>query len=237
MPKGPRAVWQVFPDAATLYLQATNVILDSARAAIAARSVFRLVLAGGRTPRGVYTRLAQFSLNWKKWHIYFSDERCLPLGDPQRNDIMVRTAWLNRIAIPAANIHFIRAELGPERGAQRYSELLAAVHDFDFVLLGIGEDGHTASLFPGHNLGNADTSPAVLPVHGAPQPFSERVSLSIRRLNQTRQAMFLATGEEKRAALAAWRGGAEVPAAHIAAPHTFVWCDAQAAGALADVIK
>lgn len=237
MPKRRRAIWQVFPDAATLYLQAANVILDSARAAIAARSVFHLVLAGGRTPRGVYTRLAQFPLDWKKWHIYFSDERCLPLGDMQRNDMMVRTAWLNRIAIPAANIHSIRAEMGAERAAQRYAETLAPVPVFDFVLLGIGEDGHTAGLFPGHNLGNADTSATVLPVHGAPPPFSERVSLSIQRLNQSRQAMFLVTGEEKRAALAAWWGGAEVPAAHIAAPQTFVWCDAQAAGELAEAIK
>lgn len=237
MSKRHRAVWQVFPDAATLYLQAANVILDSARAAIAARSVFHLVLAGGRTPRGVYTRLAQFPMSWEKWHIYFSDERCLPLGDLQRNDTMVRLAWLNRIAIPAANIHSIRAEQGPERGAQRYSELLAPILEFDFVLLGIGEDGHTAGLFPGHDLGSASKSISVLPVHGAPPPFSERVSLSIRRLNQTRQAMFLVTGEEKRTALAAWRGGAEVPAAHIAAPQTFVWCDAQAAGGLADLIK
>lgn len=237
MPKRHRAVWQVFPDAATLYMQAANVILDSARAAIAARSVFHLVLAGGRTPRGVYTRLAQFPMDWEKWHIYFSDERCLPLGDLQRNDTMVRLAWLSRIAIPAANIHSIRAEQGPERGAQRYSELLAPILEFDFVLLGIGEDGHTAGLFPGHDLGSAHKSISVLPVHGAPPPFSERVSLSIPRLNQTRQAMFLVSGEEKRAALSAWWGGAEVPAAHIAAPQTFVWCDAQAAGGLAEAIK
>lgn len=237
MPKRHRAVWQVFPDAASLYLQATNVILDSARAAIAARSVFRLVLAGGRTPRGVYTRLAQFSLDWQKWHIYFSDERCLPLGNPQRNDLMAHTAWLNRIAIPAANIHSIRAELGAERGAKRYSELLAPVLQFDFVLLGIGEDGHTASLFPGHDLGDAKLSAAVLPVHDAPQPFPERVSLSVRRLNQARQAMFLVAGEEKRAAVSAWWSGAEIPAAHIAVPQTLVWCDAQAAGGLTDEIE
>lgn len=237
MQKRDGASWQAFPDAGTLYQQATNVILDSAHIAIAARSVFRLVLAGGRTPRSVYTRLAQFPLDWKKWHIYFSDERCLPLGDPQRNDLMAHTAWLNHIDIPAANIHSIRAELGPEGGAKRYSELLAPVPQFDFVLLGIGEDGHTASLFPGHDLGDVKMGAAVLPVHDAPQPFHERVSLSIRRLNQTRQAMFLVAGAEKRAALTAWWGGAKIPAAHIAAPQTLVWCDAQAADGLADLIK
>lgn len=229
--------WQVFADAATLHMQATNVILDSARAAITARSVFRLVLAGGRTPRDVYARLAQFPVEWKKWQIYFGDERCLPRGDQQRNDSMARAAWLDRIAIPAANIHSIPAELGPELGAQRYAEVLATVGSFDLVLLGLGEDGHTASLFPGQPLGDTANSAAVLAVHTAPQVLHERISLSIARLNRTRQAMFLITGEDKRAALAAWWSDADIPAAHVAAPQTLVWCDADAAGGLADVIK
>ena len=228
--------WQVFPDAATLHMQASNVILDSARTAITARSVFHLVLAGGRTPRGVYARLAQFHVEWKKWQIYFGDERCLPVGDPQRNDSMARAAWLDRVPIPAANIHSIPAQLGPTVGALRYAETLAGVGSFDLVLLGLGEDGHTASLFPGQPLGDAPTSDAVLAVPNAPQVLHERVSLSIARLNRTRQAMFLITGEDKRAALAAWWSNQDIPAAHVATPHTLVWCDAEAAGGLADMI-
>lgn len=237
MPLGKSIAWRVFPDTATLHMQAANVILDSARAAIGARGVFHLVLAGGRTPRGVYTRLAQFPVDWKKWQIYFGDERCLLPGDPQRNDSMARAAWLNRISIPVENIHPIPAELGPERGAQRYRELLDRVGAFDLVLLGLGEDGHTAGLFSGQDLGESANSPSVLPVHIHSQALPERISLGMARLNRTRQAMFLITGEDKRAALAAWWGGAEIPAAHIAAPQTLVWCDADAAGGLADVIK
>lgn len=229
--------WRVFADVASLHMQAANVILDSARAAIGARGVFHLVLAGGRTPRSVYTRLAEFSVDWKKWQIYFGDERCLPPGDPQRNDSMARAAWLDRINIPAENIHPIPAELGPELSAQHYRELLSRVGSFDLVLLGLGEDGHTAGLFSGQDLGESVNSPSVLPVFAHTQALSERVSLGIARLNRTRQALFLVTGEDKRAALAAWWGGAEIPAAHIATPQTLVWCDAEAAGGLAEVIR
>lgn len=232
-----RPAWRVFSDAATLHMQAANVILDSARAALGARGVFHLVLAGGRTPRGVYARLAEFSADWKRWQIYFGDERCLPLDDPQRNDTMARSAWLDRINIPAENIHSIRAELGAERAAQQYREVLARVGTFDLVILGLGEDGHTASLFSNKELGTTVGSPSVLPVYAANQAVPERVSLSIMRLNKTRQALFLVTGEDKRAALAAWWGGAELPAAHITTPQTLVWCDAAAAGKLVDVIE
>lgn len=232
-----RPAWRVFSDSASLHMQAANVILDSARAALRARGVFHIVLAGGRTPRGVYARLAEFSGDWKRWQIYFGDERCLPLDDPQRNDSMARSVWLDRINIPAQNIHSIPAELGAEPAAQQYQEVLARVSTFDLVLLGLGEDGHTASLFSGNELGTSAGSPSVLPVYAPSQAVPERVSLSITRLNQTRQALFLVTGEDKRAALAAWWGGAELPAAHITTPQTLVWCDAAAAGNLADVIE
>ena len=232
-----RTAWRVFPDAATLHMQAANVILDSARAALDARGVFHVVLAGGRTPRGVYARLAEFSADWRKWQIYFGDERCLPLGDPQRNDTMARSAWLDRINIPEENVHPIPAELGAERAAQYYRDVLARAGTFDLVLLGLGDDGHTASLFSGHELGVSASSPSGLPVFAPTQVWSERVSLGITRLNRTRQALFLVTGEDKRAALAAWWGGAELPAAHIATPQTLVWCDAEAAGKLVDVIE
>lgn len=232
-----RPSWRVFSDAATLHMQAANVILDSARAALDARGVFHIVLAGGRTPRGVYARLAEFSADWKRWKIYFGDERCLPLGDPQRNDTMARSAWLDRINIPAQNIHSIPAELGPEPAAQQYREVLARVGTFDLVILGLGEDGHTASLFSGKELGTTAGSSSVLPVYVPNQTVRERVSLSITRLNQTRQALFLVTGEDKRSALAAWWGGAELPAAHITTPQTLIWCDAAAAGNLIDVIE
>ncbi len=225
---------RIFPDAAALYAAAADYILESARAAIAARGVFQLVLAGGETPRAVYACLATAHADWKHWQLYFGDERCLPPGDAQRNDRMVRVTWLNRVPMPPANVHAIPAERGAATAAARYADVLAAVGDFDLVLLGLGEDGHTASLFPGQPVGAPTGDADVLAVHTAPKPPPERVTLSAARLSRTRQALFLVTGAGKRAPLAAWRAGRDIPARHIAPPGgVAVWLDASAATDLA----
>lgn len=208
--------WQVFPDAEQLAAHTAALILDGARAAITARGLFRLVLAGGRTPLAVYTRLATALADWPRWQLYFGDERCLPVGDPGRNDAQVRRVWLDHVPIPPANIHAIPAELGAEHAAEQYAATLQAVPEFDLVLLGLGEDGHTASLFPGQPTGDAPGSPDVLAVHGTPKPPPERVTLSAARFGRARRVVFLVTGADKRAALAAWRDGAELPPARLA---------------------
>jgi 6-phosphogluconolactonase len=216
---------RIFSDAASLYAAAADYILESARVAIAARGVYRLVLAGGETPRSVYVRLATARADWDRWLCYFGDERCLPLGDVERNDYMARTVWLDRVPIPPANVFSIPAELGADSAAVRYADELAAIGDFDLVLLGLGEDGHTASLFPGQPIDGAD----VLAVHAAPKPPPERVTLSAVRLSRTRQALFMVTGDNKRAALTAWRQGRDIPARHIAPPGGVdLWVDASA---------
>lgn len=204
--------WQVYPDAAALAADATTRLLAAARTAIAARGAFHLALAGGRTPLAVYARLATADAEWPRWHIYFGDERCLPAGDPGRNDSAVRRAWFERVPIPAANIHPIPAELGPEPGAAAYAETLRAVPSFDLALLGLGEDGHTASLFPGRAWGEAGNDPEVLAVRAAPKPPPERITLSAARLARSRQVLFLVAGADKRAAVAAWKAGANIPA-------------------------
>ena len=217
---------RVFSEPAELQAAAADRLLESARAAIAARGVYRLVLAGGETPRSVYARLAAARADWDRWQIYFGDERCLPRDDVRRNDRMARAAWLDRVPIPPANVHSIPAELGADAAAARYADVLAAIGDFDLVLLGLGEDGHTASLFPGLPSGGAD----VLAVHAAPKPPPERVTLSAARLSRTRQALFLVSGAGKRAALSAWRQGRDIPARHIAPPAGVdLWLDADAA--------
>lgn len=210
----PTTRWQVFPDAAALAGQAAAQILETAREVIAARGVFHLVLAGGNTPKDAYESLRECVANWAKWQIYFGDERCLPRGDPGRNDTMARCAWLNHVSIPPVNIHPIHAELGAEQGAQRYMEILRRVPEFDLVLLGLGEDGHTASLFPGRP-GLEKVAADVLAVRTAPKPPPERVSLSAARLSRAQRALFLVSGESKREAVRAWRAGADIPARHI----------------------
>jgi 6-phosphogluconolactonase len=128
---------------------------------------------------------------------------------------MAALAWLDHVAIPRAQIHPIPAEKGPEAAAADYTGTLCGIEQFDLVLLGLGEDGHTASLFPGHELGNTPDAPAALAVHDAPKPPPERVSLSANRLCAARRVIFLVTGESKRQAITDWRNGASIPAAAI----------------------
>ncbi len=213
----PQILRQRFhPDTEQLIESTTETILLAAQEAIQQRGQFHLVLAGGNTPKAVYQQLAQLKTDWSNWFIYFGDERCLPIGDAERNDFMAQQNWLNHVAIPKQQIHTIPAEQGAKNAAKSYTEQLAQVKNFDLVLLGLGEDGHTASLFPEHELGNGADAPACLAVSNAPKPPSDRVSLSAGRLSQSHQVIFMVSGKSKQDALRAWFAGANIPAAAIA---------------------
>ncbi len=183
--------------------------------AIAARGVCRIALAGGNTPRSCYGQLSALPVEWPRVQIYFGDERCLPVGDAERNDEMARLSLLQRVEIPAANVHAVAAELGAVRAAADYTARLQAELPLDIVLLGMGEDGHTASLFPG-NPALLNNGVAVA-VFDAPKPPPERVSLSLATLDAARHKLFLVAGAGKRNALARIAQGAPLPAARIIA--------------------
>jgi 6-phosphogluconolactonase len=204
--------WHVFNDADTVAVQAAQRILQAASEAIDERGQFRIVLAGGRTPEAAYRLLVGADTDWSRWQIYFGDERCLPEHDAERNSLMAARALLDSVAIPTANIHPIPAELGAEVAAGEYEPVVRAALPFDLVLLGMGEDGHTASLFPGQQ------HPAGLlthAVHNAPKPPSDRVSLSAGALGEARAVLVLVTGAGKRAAIQGWRSGEKLPIAEI----------------------
>jgi 6-phosphogluconolactonase len=194
---------------------AIESILASADKAIRQRGQFHLVLAGGNTPRGIYRGLCAAQTNWSSWHIYFGDERCLPPDDPARNSRMAAEVWLDRVPVPAFQVHVIPGELGAPEAACNYAEALRSTRDFDLVLLGLGEDGHTASLFPGHDWGAEPGSPDTLAVLDAPKPPPQRVTLSAARLSRARQVLFLVSGASKHKAMAEWRAGKEIPARSI----------------------
>jgi 6-phosphogluconolactonase len=222
--------WHVYPDAADLASRGAQAIVRASREAIAARGAFHLVLAGGETPLAVYERLREAETDWSAWHLYFGDERCRPRGDPARNDTRIAARWLEHVPIPSAQIHSIPAERGPEAAAAAYARTLEAVGEFDLVLLGLGEDGHTASLFPGSALEIAQATD-VLPVHDAPKLPGARVSLSASRLSRARQVFFFVQGGAKRAAVAAWWRGEDIPARRITPPQGVdVLLDVQALG-------
>ena len=206
--------WQILADADAVATQATGFILQAAANAIDEHGIFQLVLAGGRTPGKVYQHLANAQADWKNWQLYFGDERCLPADHPDRNSRMAANAWLDHGAVPADHIHPVPAELGAEAAAKRYATVIDCARPFDLVLLGMGEDGHTASLFPGQP--HPDTE-SVHAVHHAPKPPPNRVSLSRASLSDSRDVLVLITGNSKRAALQQWQSGEALPIAGITA--------------------
>ena len=192
-----------------------QAILHASQQAISRRRAFHIVLAGGTTPRRVYELLRETDADWAAWHVYFGDERCLPPDHAERNSRMVALAWLDHVAIPDGQIHPIPAENGAEIAANSYAQIVDGIEQFDLVLLGLGEDGHTASLFPDHEWGDVPDAPAAIAVHDSPKPPPDRVSLSAQRLSAARQLIFLVTGASKRQAVKDWRNGANIPAASI----------------------
>lgn len=210
MPNNVR--WKPFESIEALRHEVCDAIMQAAQQAISKNGRFSIVLAGGNTPRTIYRLLRDQQTDWTKWHIFINDDRCLPVDHEDRNSLMVEQVWLSHVNVPSNQIHNIPAELGPVEGAKAYAKTLANVGTFDLVLFGLGEDGHTASLFPGHAL---DNSADAVPVFNSPKPPAERITMSQNRLNNTNAAMFLVTGSGKQEAVDQWRSGVQIPAALI----------------------
>jgi 6-phosphogluconolactonase len=190
-------------------------IIALANHCIAEKNSFHIVLAGGETPRAVYALLVNAKTEWQQWHIYFGDERCFPPQHPQRNDTMAFDAWLAHVPIPRTQIHSIPAELPAEICVEQYAQTLAKIDTFDLVLLGLGEDGHTASLFPGNDWGEKPAAPAVMAIENAPKAPAQRITLSARRLGAASQVWFLVKGDSKKDVLQRWQDGEKFPASAI----------------------
>lgn len=200
--------WHIEPDAAGVIDSACRIIHRAATDAIAARGAFHLVLSGGTTPLAAYHRLATSDQRWKSWTLYYGDERCVPADDPLRNSVQVVATGL------AARVgrHLpIPTERGCAQAAAAYAEQLAAAGRFDLVLLGLGEDGHTASLFPGHAWPDA----SVFVINDAPKPPAQRVTLGVEALQNCRAMLALVTGVNKAAAVQKWRAGESLPIAQV----------------------
>lgn len=208
----PQTRWWVYGDESRLVEAALERILAARRAQ---SGEFHIVLAGGHTPRALYECLARQVRDWRGWRFYHGDERCLPAGAAERNSTLAEEVWLKRVACDPGAVHNIPAEEGAEAGARLYAKTLAGVPDFDLVLLGLGEDGHTASLFPGNDWGEQADAADTLAVCNSPKPPRERVSLSAARLNRAARVIFLVSGAGKRAAVARWRAGERLPASVI----------------------
>lgn len=222
----PFPATRVFDTPDILVRTLADTLLRQAATAIATHGRFHLVLAGGSTPRALYEELASRHAGDDHWHIWYGDERCLPADHPERNSVMAESAWLAESHIPPGQRRPIPGERGAEAAAAEYAAWLDGIPAFDLVLLGIGEDGHTASLFPGHVWNGAD----VLAVHDAPKPPPDRVSLSAVRLADSQAVWFVVTGAGKRDALQRWEAGETLPAAAVRGRlTTLLWMDRAAA--------
>ncbi len=207
-----RQNWRSFDDAEAVAQATAERILKAATQAIDSRGRFRLVLAGGTTPAAAYRLLRTADADWGKWLIYFGDERALPADHAERNSVMAYENWLAHVAIPTQNIFPIPTEEGIDSAVEKYTAIVETALPFDLVLLGMGEDGHTASLFPGHPL---DALATVVAVRDAPKPPPQRVSLGLAALNAAREALIIVTGPGKQAAVRGWKRGEDLPIAHV----------------------
>jgi 6-phosphogluconolactonase len=196
-----------------------------------------LVLTGGSTPRAAYEELAGLRTGWSDVEIWFTDERCVPPDHEHSNHRMVEESLLSRVE--GARVHRMKGELGPHDGAADYErELRGAFGDalpaFDLVLLGLGPDAHTCSLFPGDDaLGEHERPVAGVDTPGM-APLVARITLTLPVLNAARRAVFLVTGEDKAEAVARTFSGPpdpRAPGSLVEAPVTLI-CDPAAASGL-----
>ena len=177
---------------------AVALITGEAEKSIATSGVFRIALSGGNTPRPVYEALAGLDLPWDKWEITFGDERCVPPDSDQSNFRMARLAWFEPARVPASSILRMEGESDPVAAAEKYEkELLARSTPYrhDLILLGMGDDGHTASLFPGTEaLGVTDR---LVVANYVPKFSTHRLTFTYPLLNAARHVCFLVSSAGK----------------------------------------
>jgi 6-phosphogluconolactonase len=210
--------WLVYDDFDEASQAAADFLAEKISASIQQKAVCHVVLPGGNTPAACLGYLAEKNLPWDRVHWYLGDERCLPRGHAERNDLMLEKYFWSRLT--PANVHPIPAELGAEEAARVYREEISAVDGFDIAFLGMGEDGHTASMFP-QNQALQDAR-SVVPVYNSPKPPAERVSLSIDTLKKAGCRVVLAAGTGKAAIIARIKKGEVLPVNSIGDIHWFV---------------
>jgi 6-phosphogluconolactonase len=186
------------------------------------RGAAHIALSGGGTPASTYELLASELEDWRAIDVWFADERCVGPDDEESNYKLARETLLDAAAgLEPSRVHRMRGELGAERGAESYAAELRerapierAIAVLDLIVLGIGPDGHVASLFPGAPTLDADESVLCLPVHDSPKPPPDRITLSLSVLRAARRCLLLATGASKADAVSAMLGE---PSRHVPA--------------------
>ncbi|HPX37547.1 MAG TPA: 6-phosphogluconolactonase [Mycobacterium sp.] len=226
-----------YPDTEALVDAAGDRLAAAIDTAIAERGAAMIVLTGGGTGIALLKRLGSHPVDWSRVHLFWGDDRYLPLDDAERNELQAREALLDHIEIPAGNIHPMPAsdsEFGDDIGAAAaaYQDTLAALAesgsptpDFDVHLLGMGGEGHVNSLFP-HTPAVRETQRMVVAVTDSPKPPPRRITLTLPAVRRSRQVWLVVSGEAKADAVAAAIGGAaadDIPAAGALGRDATVW--------------
>jgi 6-phosphogluconolactonase len=188
---------------------AAGVVADMLAAQ--ARTGGHVVLTGGSTPGRAYTLAAEREPDWGRVQLWWGDERCVPPDDDRSNYAMAKETLLDRLAVQPTAVHRMRGELGADAGARQYDDELGELARFDLLLLGLGPDGHVASLFPGEPTLD-ESERRVVPAEAKLDPFVDRISLTLPVLRAAHAVLFLVTGESKAEAAARAFGGEPSPA-------------------------
>ncbi|MBP2678740.1 MAG: 6-phosphogluconolactonase [Deltaproteobacteria bacterium] len=224
---------EILPDPGAVAMRAAERIAEVARKAVAERGRCALAISGGATPWRAFGALAGEDVPWGRVHLFQVDERVAPSGDPERNYFHLKEALIDRIPIPAANVHPMPVEEEDlDAGARRYEAILRGIAGtppvLDLVQLGLGEDGHTASLFPGDAaLRIVDADVAVSGLHKG----RRRMTLAFPAIDRARCVLWLVTGSGKSVALARLRAGdRSIPAGRVRSDRALLLADVAAGG-------
>jgi len=196
----------VVVEKAKLAERAADIFVGAANTAVSEKGLFTAVLSGGSTPRSLYQLLAKRysrAQSWQSTHIFFADERCVPPNDPESNYGMIASLLLSQVNIPEENIHRWKGEIDPNTAAKEYADEISSFFAlkpqempvFDLILLGMGKDGHTASIFPRSNI--ICEMSGLTAATFVPSLNSYRLTLTPPVLTNARQIVFLVSGEEK----------------------------------------
>jgi 6-phosphogluconolactonase len=210
----------IFPDTQQLGEATAAYVAELAAETIPARERFTVALSGGSLPKLLGPALVRQATDWSAWHVFWADERCVPLTHPDSNYILAQQYLFDHVPIPPGQIHAPDTSLDPAQTAAAYQYTLAQFFtiqppaplpddpllfqpanplifpQFDLILLGMGEDGHTASLFPGHPL-LKETERWVAPIFDSPKPPPQRITLTLPVLNNARRVAFITAGASK----------------------------------------
>lgn len=201
--------WHVYKTPDETVSACADFLADAINKVIKDKGVCHVALPGGTTPAACLKLLSTKDIDWHSVYWYLGDERCLPDGDKERNDVMLANHFWNIIDTPFEHIFVINTEEGVETAAKNYSDIIDDIETLDIAFLGMGEDGHTASLFPDNPALSLKTS--VVPVHDSPKPPADRVSLGLSTLQKCGLRVILAMGEGKRDAMKKVAAGFSLP--------------------------